>query len=150
MTCKTAHHDLNGGKIDPLFAGFTIQVVLLAQLARAVEPAQAPFDDPPLWLHDKPTAHRAADDLNCHLQPLPEPTDHRLLVALVGPDQLEAWKAPAQPCTHIQRSFRIRERRRMHHDHHQQPERINDDVPFATGHLFFPRQTHARRRLPWF
>jgi hypothetical protein len=38
----------------------------------------------------------------------------------------------------------------LHHDHHQQPERINDDVPFATGHLFFPRQTHARRRLPWF
>ena len=107
MTRKAAHHDLNGRKVNPVFAGRTIQVVLLAQLPRAVEPAERALHDPAFGLHHEAAAGQPAHDLDHHLQPLLEPADRCVPVARVGPDPLQAWDAPPRPLADVQRAFRI-------------------------------------------
>jgi hypothetical protein len=100
------------------------------------DPGQGSFDDPAFWRDDEVMGVGALDDLDppgaCigdRLRCL------RSLIAGIGEDALDEWKAAARLSQNLAHAVAILHVGRMHDNAQQEAERIDEDVPLAARNL---------------
>ena len=126
---------MDHGDVDPADATGSRGLVLASQAPVAHEPREGTLDDPPLRKHDEGAlSNELGHDLQCQTESLGAPVLQLALVARVGEDALEPRELLLTqggeqrfvliPVLHIGR---------VHRNGPDQPERVGDQVPLASG-----------------
>ena len=121
--------------MDHRFARLGQVLVIFAQPAAPVEPAERALDDPPLRQDHEPLLSvRPPHDLQLDPTPLPQlphPLDKFTRVSAVGPDQAQPRPLVRQHLEQQSCAVAVLGGSRRHADDQQQAERVHEDVPFA-------------------
>src|SRR5215469_3775207 len=95
---------------------------------------------------------RVLDDLETHPEVLLHPMFEGLpSIAAISPDYLETRQASDESRQQHLTSCSIPDLSRQHFDAQQQPDRVDQQMPFSALNFFLLRRSHAHRHAPhWF
>jgi hypothetical protein len=123
--------------------------VVFGQAPRAIQPSESSFHDPALRLNNESfLAFRSGHDFQGPDPPDPRPSDDRPIRG-IHPDDLGEFHLLTKLGECCFGAFGILYGRGCNHQCPDQAERINHDVPFATGDFFFLRRSLSARLVPW-
>ena len=129
------NHQVDHSDLDHAFTALGQRLVVFGQSAVLAEPREGAFDDPSLRQHDESVQFRTFDDFHGAEEPAAGPVHKLSRIAAVGEDQLQSAKAPAQLPNNESATVAILNIGGMNDQRHDQPERVNEDVPFSPGYL---------------
>ncbi len=133
-------HQLDESQIDERLGRLRQTLVILGEAAVAAGPGDGTLDDPTFGQHDKALLSRfLADNLDLNVKVALDPLDKLTLIGAVGKELLKARIAPSEVDHDPFATFTVGNISAMHENPQQQTHGINEEVPVATNHPFFPR-----------
>ena len=131
---EAVEHHGDGGDFDPSFGCRSgVFEVAFAEASVCAEPRKGPFDDPPVAHGDERVTRRVLDDLDDEAKArsaLVEP-----LVAGIAAHDPEHRVLQPRATQELVASSDVRHIRRRHQHRDQQPQRVHQNMAFATADL---------------
>ena len=129
------NHQVYHGYLDHAFAACWQCLVVFRQSTVLPEPREGAFHDPSFRQHDESVQFRALDDLHRAKMPATGPVHELARIAAVGKDQSQSAKTTAQLLYDKSAAVAVLDIGWMNNQRHDQPERIDEDVPLTPGYL---------------
>jgi len=124
-------HQVRHGDEDHGLAMLRQGLVVFGQSTVLAEPGEGAFHDPALGQDDESPAGVSLHDLDNAAAPAADPMQEPPGIAGIGKDHLQATQASAQVLEQQPGAIAVLEVGRMHHQRHDQPERVDEQMPLA-------------------
>ena len=128
-------HQVDHGKEDHGLAVLRQGLVVFGQATVLAEPGEGAFHDPALGQDDESPGRVSFHDLDNATAPAADPMQELPGIGAVGKDHLQPTQASAQVLEQQPGAIAVLEVGRMHHQRHDQPERVHDQMPLAAVDL---------------
>jgi len=134
---EPTQHETRHREINHRFTALRQPFIIFAQAAGLIEPAECAFDHPPARQQDKAFGpFRPQRDTQDKAHTLGDPRDQLPTIRAIDPDQAQLFAGPSKLSKEEPGSCWIGDRGRRHDHGHEQPQGIDQNMPFASFHLF--------------